>query len=215
MPTTDQYAELVEEAGYECYCAQLTYDKRVPPQITCFYCRATKAITELQARVRELEAELELEHRKDHAYASYMAGYEDGARDVLVLRKRMTDDERDAFIHEWFKRREWAEDCTCNEDGLDSGCWYHLTPHEKSEERARSLIRLFNDLREVQLEGEVAPLREQVRELRDIARDVAIHDCESWDCDHLYSGEPTPNLDKVCIPTRARNALAKPEGVQR
>lgn len=54
--------------------------------------------------------------------------------------------DKEAVVHEWFKRREWSEDCTCGENDGDGSCWYHLTSQEKAEERARSLLRLLEEV---------------------------------------------------------------------
>lgn len=53
--------------------------------------------------------------------------------------------ERKTIVHEWFKGREWVEDCTCNGDDVGT-CWYHLTPHEKTAEREKSLLDLLGEI---------------------------------------------------------------------
>lgn len=43
----------------------------------------------------------------------------------------------------------------------------------------------------------------RLEEARELIEHLAIHDCESWDCDHLYVGETTPT-EQCCVPRRAR-----------
>ena len=57
---------------------------------------------------------------------------------------RMNETPLEKFIAAWLRSREVIEDCSCEEEDPNGGCWYHLTKAEQDADRLKSFTDAYN-----------------------------------------------------------------------